>query len=84
VIGHLTDAELLARLRAKLASGDLPRQSPLETFGGPSCGQHCSGCDEYIAAAEVEIEVYAGDAKQRFFHVRCFHLLRLERGQFDN
>jgi hypothetical protein len=84
VIGHLTDAELLARIRAKLASGDLSRQTPLETFGGPSAGQHCSGCDENIAAAEVEIEVYAGDAKQRFFHIRCFHLLRRERGQSDN
>jgi len=84
VITHLTDAELVARLRMKLAAGELPRKAPLETFGGPSSGQHCSACDERIAAAEAELEVYAGDAKQRYFHIRCFHLLTLERAQSDN
>jgi hypothetical protein len=84
MITHLTDVELLSRIRAKLALGVLPRRSPLETFGGPSSGQHCCACGERIAAAEAEIEVYAGDAKHRFFHVRCFHLLTLERAQSDN
>jgi len=84
VIAHLTDVELVARIRARLASGELPRTPPLETFGGPSAGQHCSGCEEPIAAAEAEIESYAGDAKQTFFHARCFNLLTRERSHSQN
>lgn len=79
MITHLTDADLLARIRAKLASGDLPVRGPLETFGGPSSGRECAACGERIAAAEAEIEASAVDGPQRFFHPRCFNLLTMER-----
>jgi hypothetical protein len=80
LIDHLTDADLVARIQAKLACGALPREGPLETFGGPSSGQPCSACDEKIATAEAELEASSADGQQRFFHPRCFHLLILERG----
>ena len=84
VIEHLTDADLLARLGAKLASGTLPRVIPTEVYGGPSAGRRCDGCDEVIAAAEAEIEVSSADFLQRFYHPRCFNLLTLLRIQSDH
>ena len=81
MIDHLTDADLVARIRAKLASDRLPKEGLLETFGGPSSGQPCSACDEKIIAAEAEIEASSADGRQRFFHPRCFNLLIFERKQ---
>jgi hypothetical protein len=79
LITHLTDTELVARIRAKLVSGQLSMSAPLTTFGGPSTGQSCSACDEPIAAAEAEIEVTGADVRQQFFHARCYNLLAVER-----
>jgi RecA/RadA recombinase len=79
VTRHPSDTDLIARIRAKLASGSLPRGQALEMFGGPSSGQFCSACDERIAAAAAEIEVTGADLQQRFFHHRCYNLLAAER-----
>ena len=84
MIDHLTDADLLTRIWGKLASGELPRQGPRATFGGPSTGQRCSACDESIATPEAEIEVHSADDKRRFYHPRCFNLLTMERTHRQN
>jgi len=79
MITHLTDQDLLGRIGAKLDAGKLPLAHATETWGGPSAGQRCSGCDERIAAAEAEIEVSGADNITRYFHPRCFNLLSDER-----
>jgi hypothetical protein len=77
LIQHLTDDDLRRRIEAKLASGTLSTALQ-DTFGGPSAGQRCAACDEAIAAAEAEIEAERKGGAQ-YFHVRCYHLLRLAR-----
>lgn len=79
MIAHLTDADLLTRIRAKLAVGALPVDDPVEAFGGQSTGQSCAACDELIAAREAEIEVTSADVQPRFFHPRCYNMLAVER-----
>lgn len=79
MIDHLTDEDLLARIRSKLASGRLPWEGPRQILGGPSQGVPCAACDEKIAAASAEIEVVSADGQQRPYHPRCYNLLRAER-----
>ena len=79
VIAHLTDADLRSRIVVKLDTGKLPREHPHPTWGGPSDGQRCSGCDELIAAAEMEFEVAAADGITRYFHARCYRIFEAER-----
>jgi hypothetical protein len=79
VISHLTDADLRSRIVTKLGARKLPVEHPKQTWGGPSQGQRCSGCDEPIAAAEMEFEVAAADGITRYFHARCYGILEAER-----
>jgi hypothetical protein len=79
VIDHLTDGDLAARIKVKLAAGELPMLGPLEVFGGPSRGGECCACGERIAAAEAELEVSAVDGVQRVYHPRCFVILTRAR-----
>jgi hypothetical protein len=73
--------EVRTLIRAKLRSGRLPFNSLPRIWGGPSNGEECDACGQYITDPLV-IEGIAGtDGSKRAvqMHVGCFALWDEER-----
>jgi hypothetical protein len=70
------EADALIRLiRAKLASGRLPKESIPRVWAGPGDGEICCACNETIPQTQYGME----GPGRLFFHLRCFHLWDAER-----
>jgi hypothetical protein len=71
-----SDAELLARIRARLAEGTLPsgEENQKMIYAGYGEDQPCDCCGRSIASTDVlyEIEVPSDCAKSLAMHLPCF------------
>jgi hypothetical protein len=61
----------VARVRAKLASGALPRGAPHKISTGLGKGLACSGCERPITAAELEDQVEMPGGGMLRLHRNC-------------
>jgi hypothetical protein len=68
-----------ALIRAKLASGELPRTKPEKVWAGKGTDQLCVACGTRIAADEVECEVDLPGAATLRFHRPCLLIWDQER-----
>jgi hypothetical protein len=66
---------LILLIRAKLASGRLPKDSIPRVWAGPGDGEMCYACNKTATKPEYVVEGPGG----QFFHIRCFHLWDAER-----
>ena len=65
----------------KIANGHLPTQHPHKVWVGNGNGHRCDGCDETIAATDLEHELdFAGGVTLRF-HVQCAAIWRRATGR---
>jgi len=65
----------------KIQSGILPVNSPRHTWGGTGTDRPCAVCDELTTVGRPEIEAHCVDSRHRFYHVACFEVLELIRGE---
>jgi hypothetical protein len=74
--------DIEAAIRAKLASGELPRAKPAEVWAGKGTNQPCTGCGERIGPSDVEceVDVPGGPPAGLRFHRRCLIIWDQERG----
>ena len=77
-------AAIRDRIRAKLATGFLPRTNFPRVSGEAGSGEPCDACAEPIPKTTVEIEgpLFKGAIVK--FHVRCFTLWQTERETEEN
>jgi hypothetical protein len=81
------EAELRPIARDRIATGQLPRETPARLWAGRGTGQLCALCDKPIQRNEVEYDVerHIDEGVQMFpFHVDCESVWQLEcaRGDF--
>jgi len=62
------------KIRDKLDSGGLPRDTPEHMFAGYGNGKPCDGCETPILAAHVEYEFDAAEGRVIRLHLRCVGL----------
>lgn len=65
------DEEIVWRVRAKLASGALPRRTPTTVWAGFGKGLVCDGCDQPITSTDVDHEADVDGAASLHLHRRC-------------
>jgi hypothetical protein len=71
-------SELRLRVGANIDRGLLPATPPRVMYAGYGRGDRCHGCDEPIAADQVEYELrYDGDRAYRL-HLRCTEVWEAE------
>lgn len=72
------DTKDLVRLSlVRLRSGQLPRSTPDQEFGGLGSDTACDLCGEPITPREIAIEAVYSDAGELFFHPACMNAVRI-------
>jgi hypothetical protein len=66
----LSEGELRARIRERMADGRLPAKRPSHIDAGYGTGKDCDACGVPITSAKVEYEI--NDARMIRFHFACF------------
>jgi hypothetical protein len=79
------EREIIALIVSKVAKGSLPDVRVSRVWAGRGTTRPCYGCDEAIAANEIEVEVELAGAVALRLHQRCFRiwqaaLAKVERG----
>jgi hypothetical protein len=76
----LTRANLRARVRSLLATGELPlRSDDQKLFGGRGVGQTCACCGGTISASEVLYEIECAEGSQALpMHLGCLEAWEIE------
>jgi len=72
---------LADRIRAKLALGWLPVDTPEKTYALFGDGSPCDGCDEPILRSQVEFEKVYANGRALQFHIGCAGLWDAERAR---
>src|SRR5262245_4732227 len=70
----MREVEIRERILARFATGDLPLNPPVKTWGGDATKKPCAVCDLLIVAIS-EIEADGADGQTRFYHLDCYHLV---------
>jgi hypothetical protein len=75
----------MALILSKVAAGALPDIRVSRVWAGPGSARPCYGCDEAIAATEIEMEVELAGAVSLRLHQRCLRtwqeaLVKARRG----
>jgi hypothetical protein len=65
------------KIRAKIASHNLPTDEPKTVWVGTGNGRPCDGCDFPISDLGREFDAVAGGVLR--FHTDCFRVWNLER-----
>jgi hypothetical protein len=75
------DSDLIrTTIRRKLADSDLPHNGIPRFWGGPSDGEDCDACEEFIGAEQLVMEAISTTTNQGIqFHVECFYIWDTER-----
>jgi hypothetical protein len=68
------EREIVALILSKVAAGSLPDVRVSRVWAGPGTTRPCYGCDEAIAASEIEVEVELAGAVGLRLHQRCFQM----------
>jgi hypothetical protein len=85
--GMQDDSALHERVRAAIAAGDLPNQSPDRSWGGPATGVRCALCAAVTRTGEYELELefgYNGGRKTYYVHPDCFRVFERARHGLSN
>lgn len=75
-------SDLTAAIRAKVASGLLPREAPVKFWAGYGSGKICDACGLAISLAGIEHEVDMADRRTFRFHAACLGLWHQERAHY--
>ena len=76
------DSALVATVRARLVSGDLPRAG-LTVAAGPGTHRPCTVCLMPITPSQIEYEVSDNAGAVVMSHFRCYLLWRAETRRRD-
>jgi hypothetical protein len=68
------EREIVALILSKVAKGLLPDVRVSRVWAGRGTTRPCYGCDEAIAAKEIEVEVELAGAVALRLHQRCFRI----------
>jgi hypothetical protein len=80
------EAELRPIARERIASGQLPHETPARMWAGHGTGRPCALCDKPIEKDEIEYEVehQTESGVQTFhFHIVCQSVCQLEAARAD-
>jgi len=70
----MIETEIRVRIRSLHATGELPCETPEQTWGGSGLGEHCAACAEAISPDEIEFEVDLPSGMRIRLHRRCYQL----------
>jgi hypothetical protein len=79
----MDDLTIRRRVRAIIATGELPCDDRAGLWGGIGAGRRCAACADPIRAGQVEYEVNLSSGQKILMHQPC-HAIWLEECEHDN